>query len=198
MSIPALEAVIFDCFGVLVTDGWLPFKHEHFGSDTAKLEHATELNHKVDAGLIGYDDFVAEIGAMAGVPPAEVDAHLKGVVPDLRVLELIAGLKPHYKIGMLSNVADDWLKSKFTAEHLAMFDAITLSFETGFIKPQPEAYEIAAERLDVAPETCVFIDDQERNVTAATEQGMTGIWYQDFGQFQADLAALNLTKVSEA
>jgi hypothetical protein len=31
-----VTTVIFDCFGVLVSDGWLPFKQRYFTQDTAK------------------------------------------------------------------------------------------------------------------------------------------------------------------
>lgn len=174
-----IKAVIFDCFGVLVTDGWLPFKQRHFGHDQEKMERATELNHMVDAGLIPYDKFVEEIASMAHVSAQKVDSTLKSVVPNESLIEFIAQeLKPHFKIGMLSNVAGDWLQQMFTAEQLALFDEVMLSYDTKVIKPDPRAYQIAAERLDVAPSECLFIDDQERNVTAAQEQGMQGLWYR--------------------
>jgi epoxide hydrolase-like predicted phosphatase len=186
-----IKAIIFDCFGVLVTDGWLPFKHQHFGDDTAKLNRATELNHMVDAGLIRYSDFLQEIASMADVTAGEVDHILKGVVPNRPLIDILQHrLKPQYKIGMLSNVADDWLRSMFVPDEIALFDALALSYETGHIKPDPEAYRIIAQRLEVAPEECVFIDDQERNVSAAEAQGMTGVHYRNHEDFLAFISSL--------
>ena len=186
-----IQAIIFDCFGVLATDGWLPFKQKYFADDAAKHERATELNHLVDAGLIAYQDFVTEIAALAAVTPGEVDHMMKGAVPDERVFTYIrSALKSNYKIGLLSNIAEDWLRRMFSDEDIELFDARALSFETGFTKPAPEAYEIIAERIGVAPENCVFIDDQERNVTAAREQGMQGIWYQNYESGIAELEQL--------
>ena len=42
-------------------------------------------------------------------------------------------------------------------------------------KPQPEIYRLAAERLGVAPEECVFVDDLRENCEGAEAVGMTAI-----------------------
>jgi len=52
-----------------------------------------------------------------------------------------------------------------------------VSGEEGIIKPEPEIFLIAAERLKVKPEECLFIDDIERNVEGAKAVGMIGIQY---------------------
>lgn len=184
-----IKAVIFDCFGVLATDGWLPFKHEYFKEDQEKWQRATELNHMVDARLISYPDFTREIAELAEVQQSQVDSALKSAVPNKQLFTLITSdLKPKYKIGLLSNVADDWLKQMFTQDEIALFDEISLSYQTGFIKPSPEAYKVILDKLSLEPEECVFIDDQERNVTAAVEQGMQGIVYTQYETFEANLA----------
>ena len=55
--------------------------------------------------------------------------------------------------------------------------------------PNPEIYKLAAKRLAVKPEECIFIDDMLKNVQAAESTGMKGIVYKDFADF--------LTKISE-
>jgi HAD superfamily hydrolase (TIGR01509 family) len=186
-----MKAIIFDCFGVLVTDGWLPFKRRHFGHDADQMARATELNHQVDAGLIDYQDFVGDIADMTGVQETEVNKTMRSVVANEALLQYIGEeLKPRYKIGLLSNVSDSWLRTLFTKEQLALFDAQALSYEMGVIKPNPRAYEIAAERLDVSPEDCVFIDDQEGNVTGARTAGMKALQFRNLDQLKVDLAAL--------
>jgi putative hydrolase of the HAD superfamily len=55
-------------------------------------------------------------------------------------------------------------------------------------KPDAEIYRRAAERIGLAPEGCVFVDDADANVRAAETLGMRGILYRvDRGQ---DLAML--------
>ncbi|HVE75194.1 MAG TPA: HAD family phosphatase [Actinomycetota bacterium] len=56
-----------------------------------------------------------------------------------------------------------------------LFDAVVISGEEGFRKPQPEIYRLAAERLDLTPEECVFVDDFEVNTKGAEAVGMQTI-----------------------
>ena len=186
-----IRAVIFDCFGVLATEGWIGFKQQHFGENPAKMRRATELSHLLDAGLVSYEDAVEEIAEMAGVAVKDLDRTLKDVVANEALLEFIArALKPKYKIGLLSNVGDSWLYSLFNKDQLALFDAKSLSHEVGITKPDPRAYEIIAAKLVVEPKECLFVDDLERNVAGAQAVGMQAICYQDFALFKQQLGAL--------
>ena len=185
-----IKAIIFDCFGVLTTDGWLPFKDKYFGHEPDLLQQATNLNKQADAGLISYQDFLRAVSQLAAVSPQVVSQHIDNNVPNEQLFEYIKQLKMDYKIGMLSNAADNWLVDMFTPEQVELFDAIALSYETGFIKPQIGAYEISAERLGVSPNECIFVDDQERYCTGAQDIGMQAVWYRDFDQAKTDLKKL--------
>ena len=57
----------------------------------------------------------------------------------------------------------------------ALFDEIVESSVVGCRKPEPRFYEIACERLGVAPENCVFLDDLGINLKPARAMGMTTI-----------------------
>lgn len=185
-----IQALVFDCFGVLATDGWLPFKHQHFGHDPELLEAATSLNKQSDAGLISYDDFVAGVARLAGVTGAEVKRAIEDNVPNQALFAALPEFKQQYKIGLLSNAASDWLSELFTAEQLALFDATALSCQTGFIKPQAQAYQAIADKLGVPLKDCVLIDDQERYCSGAREAGMQTIWYKNTEQALAELHSL--------
>lgn len=183
-----IEAVVFDCFGVLATDGWLPFRERYFSHDPELLERATVSNKKVDAGLHHFDDFIDEVAAMAGLQPAEARHQIANNVPNTTLFEYITReLKPRYKLGFLSNAGQNWLEDIFTPEQIALFDAIVLSFEIGAIKPDPITYETVAEKLGVVPEVCVFVDDQPRYCEGAEAVGMRAIWYESTPQTIADL-----------
>lgn len=104
-------------------------------------------------------------------------------------LALVERLRPPYKISVLSN-ADVSLRGRLVEEmrihHL--FDDIVCSAEVGMAKPEPEIFRLAAARLGVAPEECVFVDDWDQNIDAARQVGMIGVLYRvDKGD---DLAAL--------
>ncbi len=186
-----LKAIIFDCFGVLATENWLKFKKRYFADKPELMERTTELNHMLDAGLMSYADFLHTVAGMAGIPPAELDHTLKSVSANDELLDYIAReLKPHYKIGLLSNVADDWLYTLFTEEQRGLIDEAVLSHDIGVTKPHPHAYHTMAGKLGVETGACVFVDDQERNVIGARETGMQAVHYRGFEQFVHDIQPL--------
>jgi len=78
-----------------------------------------------------------------------------------------------YRTGLLSNSwgLDDYRHADFPS----LFDAVVISGEVGMRKPEPEIFHHAAAALGLAPRECVFIDDVEANIAAATACGMTGI-----------------------
>lgn len=185
-----IRAVVFDCFGVLAGDGWLPFKDKYFGHDEALLAEATDLNKQADAGLISFADFSEAIGRMCGMTAAEVVQEIEDNPANTTLFQYIEGLKQEYKIGMLSNAPADWLHDLFNESQRSLFDASALSYETGFIKPDPRAYEVIADRLGVQLDECVFVDDQERFCTAAQELGMHAVHFKDNQQAIADISQL--------
>ena len=94
-------------------------------------------------------------------------------------IALIEGLKSHYKVSILSNAdlnLEDRIKETMNIHHL--FDDIISSAVVGVSKPKHEIFHLAAKRLELPVEECLFIDDAERNVTAAREVGMTAIHFR--------------------
>ena len=67
---------------------------------------------------------------------------------------------------------------------------IVYSHEEGYLKPDPQMYRIACERLDVAPESAVLLDDVEANVAGARAFGMNAIIFRNNAQAISDLHAL--------
>jgi HAD superfamily hydrolase (TIGR01509 family) len=185
-----ITAIIFDCFGVLASDGWLPFKASHFEGNQALNLQATLLNKAVDSGQASYDEFVREVADMAGVSEDAARQQIEHNVPDEKLFEYISVLKQQYRIGLLSNAGDNWLDSIFTPGQVALFDAVVLSYEIGATKPDPRTYETIAKRLQVAPSECVFVDDQPRYLDGARQAGMQTILYTNADQFKQELPAL--------
>ncbi len=185
-----ISAIVFDCFGVLTTDGWLPFKAKAFGHDADLFLEASNLNKRSNAGLISYKDFITSIAEMASMSVPEAKKAIEDNVANEPLFAYIEELKKDHKIGMLSNASGNWLADMFIPEQLALFDAVALSYDTGYVKPDIRAYEAIASHLGVDIGECVLIDDQELYCTAALEAGMKAIWYRDFDQTKADLDRL--------
>jgi epoxide hydrolase-like predicted phosphatase len=71
-----------------------------------------------------------------------------------------------------------------------MFDTVVISGEVNLRKPDPEIFWLVAERLDVEPEECVFVDDLIANVDGARKVGMTGVHHVTPQQTIDELEAL--------
>lgn len=183
------KAIIFDCFGVLTADGW----HEFRTSLPAEQQGpASDLNHQYDAGIITKEEFISLVARRTKKPVELVRHVLDDKQPkNQQLLAYIQELKKRYKIGLLSNVASNWIREEFlNSEEQKLFDAYILSFEEGTTKPDPQMYQTAAERLGVLPEECIYIDDIDRYAAAAEDEGMKGIVYSDFTTFKKELEAL--------
>lgn len=186
-----IQAVVFDCFGVLTTDGWIAFRDKFLAHDPDLLERGIASNRRVDAGLISYEDFITDISSLAGKTREETLAVIEGRATNEKLYEYIRdSLKGRYKIGMLSNAGANWLDELFEPWQVALFDETVFSYEIGAIKPDRLMYETMVAKLGLAPEECVFIDDQERYVHGAITVGMQGILFDDTASTVARLEGL--------
>lgn len=97
------------------------------------------------------------------------------------VVSYVQSLKGQYKLGMLSNVySRDGIERHFAPGVLDdLFEVIVASGEVGVEKPDPKIYYLTAEKLGVAPEECLFIDDIGRFTAAAEAVGMQTVTFLD-------------------
>ena len=115
-----------------------------------------------------------------------------------RMAAALATCKQHYKVGCITNNmkradappprADDE-RADQAARVMALFDVVVESSVEGVRKPQPRIYEIACERLGVAPRHAVFLDDLGINLKPARAMGMTTIRVTTEDQALAELSA---------
>jgi FMN phosphatase YigB (HAD superfamily) len=59
-------------------------------------------------------------------------------------------------------------------------------------KPSPEIFYYLLDRFHLEPRDSVFIDDQETNIRAAQELGITGIHARDFFHVRSELERLGI------
>jgi putative hydrolase of the HAD superfamily len=180
-----IKAVIFDFFGVLVTEGFRRFCNKYFPFDKTKRRKALGLVTAHDWGNISQKEYMSGLAELAGVDEKVVAEHMEDNQPNDALLDYIRNeLKPGYKIGVLSNSGDDYLSQILDPEDTELFDDIVLSFRYRMVKPQLEIFEFAAERLGVKTDECIFIDDSQSHCAGAAKAGMQTILYQDFPDFK--------------
>jgi putative hydrolase of the HAD superfamily/hydrolase len=56
------------------------------------------------------------------------------------------------------------------------------------IKPNPEIFELMAERLGVQPNECLMIDDIAANIAGAEAVGMEGVIFTSNDELQRELS----------
>jgi HAD superfamily hydrolase (TIGR01509 family) len=122
-----------------------------------------------------------------------IHAHADMFAPIPKTSELIRLLKPRYKLGLLSNTNEWHYENAIKKiDVFQLFDAVTLSFQVRAMKPARAMYLDALKKLDLEAGTCVYIDDIQENVDAATGLGMHGIHYTSHMQLLADLDLLGI------
>ena len=178
--------IIFDFGNVLVE--WHPERvyGEYFG-DEAKawwfLRHVTDMNwrQRIDRG----ESQDACIEELQGRFPEYREAivlyrdrwreMLTGEMPGMR--ELLTELKDTgYEIYGLTN----WSMETFPEARrhfsiLQMIDRYVVSAAEGYVKPDPQLFQVLLDRYHLQANDCIFVDDNPDNVAAACQMGMKGI-----------------------
>lgn len=186
-----IRAVIFDCFGVLYVPVGEDFYRTHIANFESHKQELYDLGQQANYGLISQQEFVAQVAALANMPEAEVGELLAGShARNKAMVAFSQTLRPARKVGMLSNMSAKSIDAYFSpAERKQLFDDIVLSSEVGMVKPHPEIFVLAAQRLGVDTSECLFVDDSQANCEAATSVGMRAVRYANFAQATADITA---------
>lgn len=64
-------------------------------------------------------------------------------------------------------------------------DGAYFSWQTGFVKPDPKAWEAILTRHNLTAEECVYFDDQEKNVLAAKTVGINSFLFEGVEQVRS-------------
>jgi len=190
-----IRAIIFDCFGVLVTDALQAIYDELNISDPQAAAQISDLVRASNKGLLDPEWSNQQIAEILGVSLAEYQQRIRyGEAKNTQLLAYINELHAQYKTAILSNISATGLAKRFTSAELRdCFDTVVSSGEIGFAKPEAEAYEIAADRLGVRLDECVFTDDKAEFCEAARRVGMQAIVFESTAQFRRDLSTLMTT-----
>jgi putative hydrolase of the HAD superfamily len=185
-----IKAIIFDCFGVVVSDT-LQSAYESLGGDFEKdLPFIRQVLAATDRGEVyrSYQPIAEHLGVTVDT---WVDALASGRKINMPLLEYVKELGTKYKVGMLSNVGKGRLPELFGEGFLeGYFDVVVASGDIGFAKPQARAYEYVVEQIGVRLDECVFTDDREEYIEGAQHVGMKTILFTSTEQFKKDLEAL--------
>lgn len=203
-SVPRARALLLDYGGVLTTSVHGAFEgfcarealdlqrfREVLG---AALRDAASPAARVEIGALDPGAFDAEMAALlsAGLavaiePKGLVERMFRGVRTEQRMVEGIATIRAKGVPVVL--VSNSWGGATYDPQVIeSLFDQVIISGEVGFRKPDPEIFQLAAERAGVDPSGCVFVDDLPLNCEGARAVGMEAIHHTDP---ESTLAALH-------
>jgi putative hydrolase of the HAD superfamily len=165
--------------------------------------------HLLETGVISdreyFDRMTARYIAQGGHDA--VDARLAeyvvfghGMVACAAMIDAVRQVKgAEYKTALLTNISRSgealW-RSLLPVDEL--FDVVVDSSQVRLRKPDPAIFLLTCERLGLAPEECLFVDDLRCNVDAATELGMTTIQCDDPVAIADEVAELLLGRPAAA
>jgi putative hydrolase of the HAD superfamily len=183
-----VKGLLIDFGGVLTTNVFDSFKAfcraEGLPEDSVKKMfrergEGLSLLRQLEKGELTAAEFSEKFAPLLGVAPDNlVERLFGGIGPDEPMLEAVRRARAAgIKTGLISNTWGDGLAyDRALLEEL--FDAVVLSGEVGLHKPQPKIFHLSAERIGVAPEECVFVDDLRENCEGAEAVGMKAILHR--------------------
>jgi len=194
------RAALFDFGGVLTTPVWDSFaefcRREGLEPDAVKRlfredPEALTLLRRLEVGEISENEFEAAFGERLGLETPErlIDSLFEGMKPLDSMVAAVRDLRlGGIRTGLVSN---SWSTGHYDRDLLGtIFDAVLISGELGMHKPEPEIYQLAAERVGAEPHACLFVDDLRENCEGAEAVGMRAIRHRDAAATIAELSEL--------
>lgn len=147
-----------------------------------------------ESGRSGYDEFIREL--VDEFPPQAKQIGLRLRDWELELFpgidELLRAAAGQFRLALLSNTNDlHW--SQLAASHhvFADFEKVFLSFETGLVKPEPEAFLTVVRHFDCDASEINYFDDSITNIEAAAALGLSARRVVGPEELRASIEALS-------
>ena len=136
-----------------------------------------------DAGIKMTPELLAEVN--------ELDSEMWGR-PNPKMVQWMQQLSvAGIKIGLLSNMHPGmvrYVREKF--EWVASFASAIFSADVRMVKPDSAIYKHTLEKLGVAAENALFIDDREKNIHTARALGIHTVHFRSMAGLRKELEAI--------
>jgi putative hydrolase of the HAD superfamily len=201
----AIEAVIFD-YGKVLSNSEDPEAQQKLlaltGLDRPTFDHHYwRHRHEYDMGTLNGRTYWEQFGREAGIVVTpeliddliETDVIMWTSLNEEMLAWVVALQEAGIKTAILSNMGWEvlgYMRQEFG--WLAHFQHHTWSCELGICKPDPAIYIHTCQKLGVAPQNALFLDDKPENIAAATEVGLNAVLFESIEQLRRDLRARGL------
>jgi beta-phosphoglucomutase family hydrolase len=178
------KAYLFDCDGTIADSMPLHYQAWKKALDEQNCTFSEQLFY--DWGGVAVADVIRRLNEMQqlNMPVAEVSDRKENFylenLPQLKaipeVVEHITANHGRIPLAVVSGSTRDSVQSSLTALNLLdRFETLVCAGDYKKGKPDPEALLLAAERLGVAPESCLVFEDADLGIQAATAAGMASV-----------------------
>ncbi len=195
-------AIIFDLGGVILrTEDPQPRINlaRSLGITRLELENIVFFNpvsQRAERGQASPDEVWISIARTLNLPvdrmPEFKKQFFNGDRVDDHLVEFIKKLRASYTTALLSNTWTVDLERALREDYKIVdaFDMVISSAYHQIVKPEPAIFKLALDLLKTHPEQTVFVDDAEKNITAAAALGIHTIHFRNERQARSDLLAI--------
>lgn len=147
----------------------------------------------LETGTLTEPEFEQRFGELLGLREDRISGLVErlfgGMKADIAMFDAVRAAKAAgCRTGLLSN---SWGVDRYDRTHFPhLFDAVVISGEEGMRKPDGAIYDLAVQRMELAPEEIVFVDDLPGNLSPARDLGMATIHHESADVTVPQLEAL--------
>lgn len=177
------RAVLFDLLTALL-DSWTVWNAAAGSEQMGRSWRAEYLRLTYGCGAyVPYETLVRQAAATVGLPataPQALDEHWDELPAWSGAVGLLQALKPHCKLAVVTNCSQR-LGERAAARLGIAWDVVVTSEEAGFYKPDPRPYQLALQRLEVAPGQAAFVAGSGYDVFGTSAVGLRTFWHNRVG-----------------
>ena len=188
-----IRNIVFDIGMVLADFRYDAYMREDLGFPDEVVKVFTErlvesgIWDELDLGVRETEDIIDDMKSRVPEYPKEAEVFFDRMIDIIRTYPYskpwIQELKDRgYKVYLLSNYPRDAYKmhEKKHFDFASIVDGKVISGIERMSKPDPRIYRLLFERYALDPKECVFLDDREKNIRAAIDEGMQGIVFTSY------------------
>lgn len=173
-----MKSIVLDIYGVIVKqtgDDFVPYVQQTFPN--LKPEEIYALWFKADVGELTSLEVWEGLGFKGNIEEIE-KAYLDTIQINDGFLDFVSEVSKNYKLAIISNDSSRWsnyLREKFDLNKY--FDVISISGDLKMQKPDKRIFQLTIEQLGCRAEECLYVDDRETNLEAASKVGMNVVLF---------------------
>jgi glucose-1-phosphatase len=194
--------LVFDLGGVLVEyigggrlKGWM--RHPVNDVELSRLWLFSPTVRALESGRLGGAEFARDIIEELDLDVPidmfleEFPGFVTGYYPGAE--EMLTTLSAKLPLAMLSNTNSlQWERLIQTTSTASLFRRVFLSFRTGYLKPDRDAFAFVIKELGCEPGQIVFFDDNPANVRGALDVGIYAVHVMGFEDMRQIITGMGL------